>query len=27
VNGDGEVQVVENTAPGVPQRFFRFRTL
>jgi hypothetical protein len=26
-NGDGEVQVVENTAPGVPQRFFRFRTL
>jgi glycosidase len=27
VNGDGQVQVVENTAPGVPQRFFRFRTL
>ena len=27
VNGDGQVQVVENTAPGVPQRYFRFRTL
>jgi glycosidase len=27
VNGDGQVQMVENTAPGVPQRFFRFRTL
>jgi hypothetical protein len=27
VDGDGTVKVVSNTAPGVPQRFFRFRTL
>ncbi len=27
VNGDGTVKVVNNTAPGVPQRYFRFRTL
>jgi len=27
VNGDGTVKVVSNTAPGVPQRYFRFRTL
>ncbi|HEY0549822.1 MAG TPA: alpha-amylase family glycosyl hydrolase [Verrucomicrobiae bacterium] len=27
VNGDGTVKVVSNNAPGVPQRFYRFRTL
>jgi len=27
VNGDGSVQTVNDTAPGVPQRFYRFRTL
>lgn len=27
VNGDGTVKTVSNTAPGVPQRFFRFKTL
>jgi hypothetical protein len=27
VNGDGTVKAVSNTAPGVGQRFFRFRTL
>jgi hypothetical protein len=25
--GDGSVKLVEQTAPGVPQRFYRFRTL
>jgi hypothetical protein len=27
VNGDGTVKVINDTAPGVPQRFYRFRTL
>ena len=27
VNGDGTVKIVSNIAPGVPQRYFRFRTL
>ncbi len=27
VNGDGTVKMVSNNAPGVPQRFYRFRTL
>jgi hypothetical protein len=27
VEGDGTLQMVSNTAPGVVQRFFRFRTL
>ncbi len=27
VNGDGTEKVVSNNAPGVPQRFYRFRTL
>ena len=27
VNGDGTIKTVSNTAPGVPKRFFRFKTL
>jgi hypothetical protein len=27
VNGDGSVKVISDNAPGVPQRFYRFRTL
>jgi hypothetical protein len=27
VNGDGSVKVINDTAPGVSQRFYRFRTL